>query len=187
MLSPRPHSRGFLSLLGCAALRACRISDPRSPPIIDPNQRERPRKSAIFWLREEDDVALRYLIGFSVLFGLCSFLPAKLYAPEGSPPAYYVTIFDSGSIIADTNYPSLFPSTFRPFGGRYIMHFGTEESFDGRPPERVVVIKFNSMHDLLAWHSSDAFKDLYDAHRVGRLRAFAVEGVNERIEPSSGY
>jgi uncharacterized protein (DUF1330 family) len=127
-------------------------------------------------------VAARYLIILAVLFGFGSFWPVKTSAPDNAPPAYYVTIFDSGSAleIMDTNYPSLFPSTFAPFGGRYIMHFGARRSFDGQPPEQVVVVKFKNMHDLLAWHSSDAFKRTYDPHRIGHLRAFAVEGVQDQ-------
>jgi hypothetical protein len=32
------------------------------------------------------------------------------------------------------------PATFQPFGGHYIIHFGKTVSFDGRPPNRFVVI-----------------------------------------------
>src|SRR3974390_817961 len=90
------------------------------------------------------NVVARYLIGLTVLIGLGGILDAKVSAPDRRPPAHYVTIFDSGSTseIMDTNYPSLFPSTFAPFGGRYILHFGARLSFDGQPPEQVVVIEF---------------------------------------------
>jgi uncharacterized protein (DUF1330 family) len=142
-------------------------------------------ENVIFPSQRKKDVASRYLIGLVVLFGLGGFLHANLRteisASDRAPRAYYVTIFDSGSAleIMNTNYPSLFPSTFAPFGGRYIMHFGARRSFDGQPPEQVIVIRFNNMHDLLAWHSSEAFKKTYDPHRLGHLRAFAVEGVGD--------
>lgn len=80
----------------------------------------------------------------------------------------------------DTSYPSLFPGTFQAFGGRYIMHFGARRSFDGQVPEQVVVIKFDSMHELLAWHSSEAFKKIYDPHKLAHVRAFAVEGTGDQ-------
>jgi len=37
------------------------------------------------------------------------------------------------------------PATFQPYGGHYIIHFGKTVSFDGRPPNRFVVIAFDSM------------------------------------------
>jgi uncharacterized protein (DUF1330 family) len=139
-----------------------------------------------------NDVMHRYLIGIGVLlFGFGSLSRTQLFPLEGAPPAYYVTIFGSGSPseIMDTNYPSLFPSSFLPFGGRYIIHFGTQRRFDGQAPEEVVVVQFDNMHQLLAWHSSEAFKQLYDVHKSGYIRAFAVEGVVEphRQAASGGY
>jgi uncharacterized protein (DUF1330 family) len=95
-----------------------------------------------------------------------------------TPPAYVVTLFDSGlKSVGDTNYPSLNPATFQPFGGRYIIHFGRTVSFDGLPPNRFVVIAFDSMKNAQAWHSSDAFRQSYDPHKLTGVRAFAVEGI----------
>ena len=94
------------------------------------------------------------------------------------PPAYVVTLFDSGlKSEMDTDYPSLNPATFQPFDGHYIIHFGRTVSFDGRPPNRSVIIAFDSMEKAQAWHSSDAFKQSYDARKVSNVRAFAVEGI----------
>jgi len=126
----------------------------------------------------------RYIVGLIVLFGFAALLATRgLPRSEVSdtpPPAYFVTIFDTGSAaeIMTTGYPSLFPATFRPFGGRYIIHFGERRSFDGQPPEQVVVIKFDNMRQLLAWHSSEAFKSLHDSYKIKNVRAFAVEGVS---------
>ena len=95
-----------------------------------------------------------------------------------APPAYVVTLFDAGLKSAtDTDYPSLNPATFQPYGGHYIIHFGKTASFDGRPPNRFVVIAFDSMKDAQAWHSSDAFRQSYDARKLSDVRAFAVEGI----------
>ena len=55
-------------------------------------------------------------------------------AQISSPPAYVVTLFDSGlKSASDTDYPSLNPATFQPYGGHYIIHFGRTVSFDGSP------------------------------------------------------
>ena len=95
-----------------------------------------------------------------------------------APPAYVVTLFDAGLKSAtDTDYPSLNPATFQPYGGHYIIHFGKTVSFDGRPPNRFVVIAFDSMEKAQAWHSSDAFRQSYDARKLSDVRAFAVEGT----------
>jgi uncharacterized protein (DUF1330 family) len=94
------------------------------------------------------------------------------------PPAYVITLFDSGLKSAtDTDYPSLNPATFQPYGGHYITHFGKTVSFDGRPPSRSVIIAFDSMQKAQAWHSSDAFRQSYDAKKLSDVRAFAVEGI----------
>lgn len=113
-------------------------------------------------------------------FGLGA-LAARVLADQNGPPAYYVTLFDTelASEVMSTNYPSLSPATFQPFGGRYIIHSGRTISFDGAPPERIVVVAFASMAKLQAWHSSEAFQKLYDIHKIGKVRAFAVEGVAE--------
>ena len=91
---------------------------------------------------------------------------------------YVVTLFDSGlKSASDTDYPSLNPATFQPYGGHYIVHFGKTVSFDGRPPNRFVIIAFDSMKHAQAWHSSDAFRQSYDARKLSNVRAFAVEGT----------
>ena len=94
------------------------------------------------------------------------------------PPAYVVTLFDSGlKSPSDTDYPSLNPATFQPFGGRYTIHFGRTVSFDGVPPNRFVVIAFDNIEKAQAWHSSEAFRQSYDARKLSDVRAFAVEGI----------
>jgi uncharacterized protein (DUF1330 family) len=108
-------------------------------------------------------------------FGL-GILAGQLRA-QTAPPAYVVTLFDSGLRAADADYPSLNPATFQPYGGHYITHFARTVSFDGRPPNRSVIIAFDSMDKAQVWHSSDAFKQSYDARKLSDVRAFAVEGI----------
>jgi len=118
-------------------------------------------------------VTLAMIVGFGL-----GALAGQSLAAHTIPPAYVITIFDTGSkSVMDTNYPSLNPATFQPFGGRYIIHFGDTVSFDGLPPNRFVVIAFDSMDNAKAWHASDAFKQSYDPHKLAGVRAFAVEGI----------
>ncbi|HUI15717.1 MAG TPA: DUF1330 domain-containing protein [Xanthobacteraceae bacterium] len=90
--------------------------------------------------------------------------------------AYFVTLFDAGQNQSDTDYPSLYPSSFQSFGGHYVVKNGNMTSFDGHPPGQFVVIAFDSMDKLLQWHGSKAFKDLYDVHKIDQIKAFAVDG-----------
>ena len=50
-------------------------------------------------------------------------LAAQTLHAQATRPAYVVTIFDTEEVMK-TNYPSLNPATFQPFGGHYIIHFG---------------------------------------------------------------
>lgn len=111
-------------------------------------------------------------------FGLGAFA-TELLEIQASRPAYFVTLFgdQSDQEIMGTDYPSLSPGTFQQFGGHYIIHTGRTITFDGQPPMRIVVVAFDSMELLQAWHQSDAFKKLYDIHKISNVRAFAVEGV----------
>jgi uncharacterized protein (DUF1330 family) len=56
--------------------------------------------------------------------------------------------------VMKTNYPSLNPATFQPFGGHYIIHFGRMATFDGKPPNPIVVIAFDSIANAQAWRAS---------------------------------
>jgi uncharacterized protein (DUF1330 family) len=120
----------------------------------------------------------RYLIILAVVLGFGGVLRTSATGPAGARPAYFVTLFDMpSSEIMATDYPSLSPGTFQAFGGRYIMHFGETRTFDGPAPQDIVVIKFDDMAQLLAWHSSESFKKLHDSHKIAHVRAFAVEGI----------
>ena len=111
-------------------------------------------------------------------FGLGA-VGSQFLETQAARPAYFVTLFgdQSDQEIMDTDYPSLSPGTFQQFGGHYIIHTGRTVTYDGQPPMRIVVVAFNSLERLQAWHQSDAFKKLYDIHKISNVRAFAVEGV----------
>jgi len=115
----------------------------------------------------------------SIIAGFRLGILADQSLAQVAPPAYVVTLFDSGlKSASDTDYPSLNPATFQPYGGHYIIHFGKTVSFDGRPPNRFVIIAFDSMEKAQAWHSSNAFRQSYDVQKLTDVRAFAVEGIN---------
>lgn len=113
-------------------------------------------------------------------FGLGALATTAVRSQSGRP-AYFVTLFDtvSQSEVADTNYPSLAPASFQAFRGRYLIHSGRTVSFDGQPPKQIVVIAFENMERLQQWHRSEAFSQLYDVHKIAKVKAFAVEGVGD--------
>jgi uncharacterized protein (DUF1330 family) len=80
-------------------------------------------------------------------------LAAQALHAQATRPAYVVTIFDTEEVMK-TNYPSLNPATFQPFGGHYIIHFGRMATFDGKPPNPIVVIAFDSIANAQAWRAS---------------------------------
>lgn len=102
-------------------------------------------------------------------------LASQALHAQATQPAYVVTIFDTEEVMK-TNYPSLNPATFQPFGGHYIIHFGRMVTFDGRPPNQIVVIAFGSIANAQAWRASGAFRETYDVNKIANVRAFTVEG-----------
>jgi uncharacterized protein (DUF1330 family) len=108
-------------------------------------------------------------------FGLGALAVQSLHA-QATPPAYVFTLFEEGDVMS-TNYPSLAPATFQPFGGHYIIHFGRTVTFDGKSPKQIVVIAFDSMEKAQAWRGSNAFKQMYDVEKTAKVRAFAVEAA----------
>jgi uncharacterized protein (DUF1330 family) len=119
-----------------------------------------------------------YAVALAIIAGFGLGILAGQSLAQIAPPAYVITLFDSGLKSAtDTDYPSLNPATFQPYGGHYIVHFGKTVSFDGRPPNRFAIIAFDSMEKAQAWHSSDAFRQSYDVRKLSDVRAFAVEGI----------
>ncbi len=121
----------------------------------------------------------RYIMVLAMIasFGFVAFLAQAAYA-QTTRPAYFVAVFDAASEqeIRETDHPSLVPATFQQFGGRYVIQSPRTIPFDVQPPMRIVVIEFESMEKLQAWHASEAFRSFYDPHKAAKVRAFAVEG-----------
>ena len=119
----------------------------------------------------------RYTVTLAMIagFGFGAVAAQTLHA-QATPPAYVITIFDTQQVM-NTSYPSLDPATFQPFGGRYIVHFGKTVTFDGQPPNQIVIIAFDSIENAQAWRASDAFRKMYDVNKIAKVRAFAVEGT----------
>jgi uncharacterized protein (DUF1330 family) len=70
------------------------------------------------------------------------------------------------------------PAALATAGGHYVIRTQKFTSFDGNPPERLVVIAFDSVEKVQAWHNSAAQKEI-DAARAKSTDSlsFMVEGM----------
>lgn len=70
-------------------------------------------------------------------------------------------------------------------GGRYRVRGGTMTALEGDfGLERLVIIEFPSMDDLMAWYQSPEYQEWIPVRqRLTRSRMMAVEGVAEEILP----
>jgi uncharacterized protein (DUF1330 family) len=116
--------------------------------------------------------------GYSSQGTVIGVLNAQGLHDQATPPVYFITLFDA-EIDMKTDYPSLAPATFQPFGGRYVVHGGKMVTFEGESPGQFVVIAFDSMENVQAWRASDAFKNAYNPQKLGKVRVFAVEGLTQ--------
>jgi uncharacterized protein (DUF1330 family) len=100
-------------------------------------------------------------------------------APAGKPRAFYISEF----VVTDRDgmrpYSAQVESTFRPFGGRYIVRGGTITTPEGDGPKGgMVVIEFDSKEQAQAWYDSPAYRKLMPIrHRSATSRVYIVEGT----------
>jgi uncharacterized protein (DUF1330 family) len=94
-------------------------------------------------------------------------------------PAYYISEFEVTDPEGIKPYSAQVESTFKPFGGRFIVRGGGDiaslegAGFDGR----MVVIAFDSMDKAKAWYSSPEYEKLKPIrHKSATSRVYIVEG-----------
>lgn len=93
------------------------------------------------------------------------------------PPAYYVSEFEVTDPEGIKPYSAEVESTFRPFGGRYIVRGGKSATLEGDAAKRIVMIAFPSMEQAQAWYESPAYREIRPIrHRSAKSRVFIVEG-----------
>ena len=103
---------------------------------------------------------------------------------QAKPPAYVV-----GQIAVkdEAGYKNDFlPVARKPItdaGGKYIAGgFNKTVSFDGAtPPNRVIILQFESMDAAKAWNDSQANKDVRKiGDKYADFQTFAVEGIEQK-------
>ena len=78
------------------------------------------------------------------------------------------------------NYLDVIPDIASRYGGSYLARGGATEVLEGDwHPERLVIIEFPSMGDLLAFYNSSEYKPFKDLRqRNARSRIVAIEGAS---------
>ena len=95
-------------------------------------------------------------------------------------PAYYVSEFHVNDPEGIKPYSAQVESTFKPYGGRFVVRGGGDiVSLEGPPQyDRVVIIAFDSVDKALAWYNSPEYSKLRPIrHRTATSRVYIVDGL----------
>jgi len=125
-------------------------------------------------------VALGVLAGI----GMGAAMVQGLHA-QATPPVYYVAEIDISDPEAYANeYLPKAQELIKAGGGQYVASGGPGSSskitdFDGEAPKsRVVIIKWDSLDKIQAWHSSPEYQaNRKIGDKYAKFRSFAVDGV----------
>ncbi len=104
----------------------------------------------------------------------------RLMAAEAkSPPAYYVAEFEITDPEGMRPYSAQVESTFKPYGGHFIVRGGKIISLEGLAPQRrCVVIEFPSVNNAQAWYNSPEYTALRKIRqRSAKTDVYLIEGA----------
>ncbi|MGF6170550.1 DUF1330 domain-containing protein [Pseudomonas moraviensis] len=103
-------------------------------------------------------------------------------AESAAPPAYYVAEFEVTDPEGMKPYSAQVESTFKPYGGHFIVRGGKTISLEGEAPKRRrVVIEFASVEKAQAWYNSAQYTELRKVRqRSARTDVYLIEGVTAR-------
>jgi uncharacterized protein (DUF1330 family) len=85
---------------------------------------------------------------------------APVSAATAQPGAYYLSEFEVTDAEGIRPYSAAVESTFRAYGGRYVVRGGQVTSLEGAPTQRIIMIAFPSMERAQAWYNSEAYRAL---------------------------
>ncbi|MCD5996327.1 DUF1330 domain-containing protein [Pseudomonas sp. CDFA 602] len=101
-------------------------------------------------------------------------------ANTATPPAYYVAEFEITDAEGIKPYSAQVESTFKPYGGHFIVRGGKTVSLEGvAPKRRRVVIEFASVEKAQAWYNSAEYTELRKIRqRTAKTDVYLIEGVS---------
>jgi uncharacterized protein (DUF1330 family) len=78
-------------------------------------------------------------------------------------------------------YSSKVEATFLPFGGQYLSRGAKVVEIDGKAPERLTILGFDSAQKAAEWRKSAAFQALIPARDASaKVQSFAVDAEVKR-------
>ncbi|MEU8350106.1 MULTISPECIES: DUF1330 domain-containing protein [unclassified Streptomyces] len=102
-------------------------------------------------------------------------------------PAYVIAHLQEAAPHPEiAEYIERIPSTFEPYGGRFLVHATQHEVKEGDWPGHVVMIGFPGAAEARAWWDSAAYREiapLRSRHIEGDI--ILVEGVPEDYDPAA--
>ena len=101
-------------------------------------------------------------------------------AQQAKPlPGYVIAEVDVTDPATFQQYGAKVPGTLAPFNGHYLIRAGKTLSLEGdAPPQRFVVIAFDSFEKAKAWEDSPAYEEIKPIrHKSAKSRVFIAEGV----------
>lgn len=115
-----------------------------------------------------------------VFFAATSGLVIASEAKEETRPAYYVAEFEITDAEGMKPYSAQVESTFKPYGGHFIVRGGKTISLEGTAPKRRrVVIEFASVEKAQAWYNSAEYTELRKVRqRSAKTDVYLIEGVS---------
>ncbi|EPE5789153.1 TPA: DUF1330 domain-containing protein [Escherichia coli] len=107
------------------------------------------------------------------------FTLSGLASALATSPAYYIAEFQATDHEAIKPYSAQVESTFRPFGGHFIVRGGDPDVKEGVGAQsRLVVIKFGCLKNARDWYNSAAYQKIIPVrHHAGNLRTCIVRRI----------
>lgn len=121
-------------------------------------------------------------VGLAVLAGLATGAATVGGLHAQAKPPVYVIIDISETLDAEAYLKAVSaaePNATKSAGGRFIIRTAKPVALDGAaPPNRFVVIAFDTEEKAKAWHNSQAIKEVNAVRmKTTKSRAFMVEGL----------
>jgi uncharacterized protein (DUF1330 family) len=106
-------------------------------------------------------------------------VPARAQIPvPGQTGAYFISEFEVTDAEGMRPYSAAVESTFKPFGGRFVVRGGKVASLEGSPVKRIIMIAFPSRDLAQAWYESDVYAAIRPIRqRSATSRVFIMEAL----------
>jgi len=98
---------------------------------------------------------------------------------QATPPTY--AVIDIDSISDPAAYATIGPKggpSIGAFGGKFLARTDNITAADGKAPQRMIVIAFDSLAKAQAWRASPAMQEIWTIQsKASKSRIFFIEGV----------